>query len=186
LVRKNINIKNPKSLNEAPSIKKKNTNRKYQNDLEFSYEDIFDIHEIENIATKKGKYTKKLNNKCDFKFCNMDLCILGKTLILSGTLFQEKLAKLLDTEAEKINVIVDKFKNSPYENISVKDLLELNKSIKDTLCCIADIEDKITTKIKIGENLLHEKDPCPPHCEQDGCSPSCDNKHEETNDDDDD
>jgi hypothetical protein len=160
--------------NENTVINKNKSKNKYSDNQMLKNMDcldkkigVYSKYKCRNKHTKNPD--KKPIDKCDYerikKLCNIDLCILGKKLIFSGALLQENLALFLKAQAEKINKFNSKINKNQDENVSFHDLLELNKSVKDTIYCIAEIEDRLTTKIMIGEKLLNEKDSCPSCCE---------------------
>lgn len=151
-------------------------------DLDFSNDLDFDIKYNRNKKNTQNSYSRKQKNnhdnnyteKCIHELQNIDLCILGKKLIFSGAVMEENLAAFLEAESRKIDAVVDKFKKDQCSDVTTQDLLEINNSIKDSICCLAEIEEKIGAKIKLGEKLLHEKDTCKIHCHQ---------KHDDDDDD---
>lgn len=98
---------------------------------------------------------------------------LGLELINLGAEEEERLAQFLKCESEEIESLVDKAKKNHccYDKITGKDLIEVNKCIKNTLCYIAIIEKSILKKIKAGKELMSMKNcHCPiPHNSNNSC-----------------
>lgn len=105
-------------------------------------------------------------NNCK-KCCRKTPYELGLELINLGAEEEGRLAQFLRCESEKIECLIDKAKKNHCccDKITGKDLIEVNKCIKSTLCHIAIIEKSIFEKIKVGKELMSMKNchcPIPP------------------------
>lgn len=132
-----------KTSNKVKDADKSNSHKKDK--AENKLEDILNL-KIEDIE------------KCE----GMDLQLIGKKLIISGALLQEYLAELVKAEADQINKTVKKLRKDENKVVTINDLHKVNKSISETICCIAEIEDKIIEKIRLGEKLFRENTPVQP------------------------
>lgn len=115
--------------------------------------------------------------KCG-KCCRKTPYELGLELINSGAEEEARLAQFLKCESEKIEYLAEESKknNCCCDKITGKDLIEVNRCIKRTLCYIAMIEKSILEKIKKGKELISMKNcHCPiPHnldnaCDDENC-----------------
>jgi len=99
------------------------------------------------------RYTFTLGgNRMSKQYCHHDrdrnFPVLGQSLVESGRDFENAVAAVLGAEANKINALVD-------AKVCPKQLIEANELLKDTVCCIADLEKLILTKIILGILIAH-------------------------------
>lgn len=107
-----------------------------------------------------------------FNLPNQSLCEIGKMLIMSGAIFESGLGEFLEAEGCKISRLSEMYGKTGDSDVSTENLIKVNESIKDLICCLATIEGLVVEKIKIGQELIDKTDPCPPHickCKGDHC-----------------
>lgn len=77
--------------------------------------------------------------------------VLGKMLIESAAFFEASTAELIGAEGEKLQLLVAAASNGV---IPVTALTTVNNAIRDTICCLSDLEDAILRKIAAGTSLI--------------------------------
>lgn len=77
--------------------------------------------------------------------------VLGKMLIESAAFFEASSAELIGAEGHKLQVLVAAASNN---QIPVTALTTANNAIRDTVCCLADLENAILRKIAAGTGLI--------------------------------
>lgn len=77
--------------------------------------------------------------------------VLGKMLIESAAFFEASTAELIGAEGKKLQLLVASASNGV---IPVTALTTVNNAIRDTVCCLSDLEDAILRKIAAGTGLV--------------------------------
>lgn len=77
--------------------------------------------------------------------------VLGKMLIESAAFFEASTAELIGAEGQKLQLLVASASNGV---IPVTALTTVNNAIRDTVCCLSDLEDAILRKIAAGTGLV--------------------------------
>lgn len=78
--------------------------------------------------------------------------VLGKMLVESAVFFEASAAELIGAEGEKLQLLVAAASNG---EIPVTALTTVNNAIRDTVCCLSDLEDAILQKIAAGTGLVN-------------------------------
>lgn len=78
--------------------------------------------------------------------------VLGKMLVESAIFFQASAAELVGAEGEKLQFLVRAASNNM---ITPTLLAQVNSDIKDTICCLAGLENAILEKIEAGTSLIN-------------------------------
>lgn len=78
--------------------------------------------------------------------------VLGKMLVESAIFFQASVAELVGAEGEKLQFFVRAASNN---KVTPTLLAQVNSDIKDTICCLAGLENAILEKIAAGTSLIN-------------------------------
>lgn len=132
-------------------------------------DDLKHYTDLETLLNLRYKDIEMLSEK--------DLHFMGKKLIAAGVLLQENLSQLMKAESTKLSKSIIKLENSKDEAITVQDLHKINKSLSKTLSYVAQIEDKIIEKIRLGERLVHENPPIKNHASNVPSTESVENRN---------
>jgi hypothetical protein len=73
-------------------------------------------------------------------------------MVESAVFFEASTAELIGAEGEKLQLLVAAASNGV---IPVSVLPEVNEAIRDTICCLSDLEDAILRKIAAGTGLVN-------------------------------
>lgn len=77
--------------------------------------------------------------------------VLGKMLIESAIFLQASTAELVGAEGQKIQFLTRAASNG---TITATALIEANGDVKDTICCLAGLENSILAKIAAGTSFI--------------------------------
>lgn len=77
--------------------------------------------------------------------------VLGKMLVESAIFFQASAAEIVGAEGEKLQFLTKAASNG---KITPTALIEANGDVKDTICCLAGLENAILAKIAAGTSLI--------------------------------
>lgn len=77
--------------------------------------------------------------------------VLGKMLVESAAFFEASTAELIGAEGKKLQLLVAAASN---RQIPVNALTTANNAIRDTVCCLSDLENAILAKIAAGTGLI--------------------------------
>lgn len=80
---------------------------------------------------------------------------LGNKLVQSAMLFETAVAAVLNTEAEKIQLILNTHFNRLGHQDLIPQALRANDQLRDIACCLKDLEKNIVDKIKAGRDIGH-------------------------------
>lgn len=90
---------------------------------------------------------------------NIDKCCAASSLLQSIALEETAISHILNAEGEKIQKVLS------FHNCDCKDILEVNKSVQDTVDKITSLEIVLKAKLDIIVPIIDDCEKKPPKCE---------------------
>lgn len=76
---------------------------------------------------------------------------LGKMLVESAIFFEASAAELIGAEGQKLQVLVAA---ATHGSLPIAALTAAENAVRDTVCCLSDLENAILRKIAAGTGLI--------------------------------
>jgi hypothetical protein len=77
---------------------------------------------------------------------------LGKMLVESAIFFEASAAELVGAEGEKLQLLVGAASTGA---LPITTLVSAEEAVRDTICCLSDLENAILRKIAAGTGLVN-------------------------------